>query len=486
MMAGTHANGSAKLEDPGYEDFGDDYPPPGHVRIDNDADNEWRSRLATRTVEGKNGKPDREVVIPNLANVVTILSEHPDWRGCLAYDLFAERPITKKAPPWHADDAPPSTSAGELTDTDVSRFILWLYRAERLTIPDKVVMQAIGIVAEKNPVHPVRDYLRSLKWDAKQRLPDAASTYFGAEATEYTRAVIPRWFISAVARIAEPGAQCDCVLVLEGRTGWRKSSAFRSLVPVREWYADSGIVIGSKDSYQNIHGVWIYGFDELDSLSKSELTATKNFITQTFDRFRPPYGKVARNFRRQNIFSGSTNKDDYLNDPTGDRRYWPLQVRRPIDVHALVRDRDQLWAEAVARYDSGEPWHVDTPELRRLCEAEQSKRSADDAWAPLVNDWLENPTTRDPSDGLPKRLELAKGVTTTDVLLGALGMKAADIKRADETRAGIVLRQLGYSHVKRDTEGARARRYFKPSEEEKRLADEGCTDLSPCKNAGSS
>ena len=447
--------------------------PSGRVRIAHDAANEWRHRLITKIIEGKKGKPDREIVIANLANVVTILSDHPDWRTRLAYDLFAERPITTKPPPWHEADAPPTTVAGELTDTDVSRFILWLYREEHLSISDKIVAQAIGIVAEKNPIHPVRDYLRSLEWDAKERLPDAAAAYFGAKVTDYTRAVIPRWFISAVARVEEPGAQCDCVLVLEGRTGWKKSSAFRSLVPVREWYADSGIVIGSKDSYQNLHGVWIYGFDELDSLSKSELTATKNFITQTFDRFRPPYGKVARNFRRQNVFGGSTNKDDYLNDPTGDRRYWPLKVRQPIDVEAIVRDRDQLWAEAVARYDSGERWHVDTPELRKLCEAEQSKRTADDAWAPLVDAWLKNPTTRDPNDGLPMHVDVAAGITTTDVLLGAIGMKAADINRSDETRAGTVLRQLGLTHVKRDPDGARVRRYRKPSDEETRLDQEG-------------
>jgi predicted P-loop ATPase len=266
------------------------------------------------------------------------------------------------------------------------------------------------------------------------------------------------------------------VLILEGRTGWKKSSAFRALVPIRDWYADSGIIIGSKDSYQNIHGVWIYGFDELDSLSRGELTATKNFITQTSDRYRPSYGKVARNFRRQNVFAGTTNKEDYLNDPTGDRRYWPLKVRRPIDADAIRRDRDQLWAEAVARYDSGEPWHVDTPELRRLCEEEQGKRSADDAWAPLVSAWLQNPTTRDPKDGLPTTIDVRRGVTTTDVLMGAIGMKAADITRAHETRAGVVLRQLGLCHVQRDSDGARVRRYRRPSDEERRMDEEGWAD----------
>jgi putative DNA primase/helicase len=445
------SNDDGLPEDPGFEEFGDEAPPAvARLRVVRDGDEAWREALAT--------KNDR--VLPNLANVVTILTQHSEWRGCLAYDTFAERIVTTRVPPWHPAYAPPGLEAGDITDVDLSRFVLWLSIAERLAVNDRVVAQAIGVVAEKNPVHPVRDYLRSLVWDRKPRL-DEASSYFGVESTEYTRAVVPRWFMSAVARIMVPGAQCDCVLILEGPTGWRKTSAFRALVPIREWYADSGIVIGSKDSYQNLHGVWIYGFDELDSLSRGELTATKNFITQTYDRFRPPFGKVARNFQRQNIFCGSTNKDDYLNDPTGDRRYWPMTVRQPTDTDAITRDRDQLWAEAVARYDAGEVWHVDTPELRKLCETEQALRRADDAWAPIVETWLRKPLGRDPADGLPMSLDLELGITTSDVLLGAIGMKAADITRGDEMRAAAVLRCLGMSRVVRP-EGNKSRRYMRP------------------------
>ena len=437
---------------------------------------DWRAKLitSTRTVGRGEEKETVEVVQANLANVVTILSEHPAWRGVLAYDLFAERAVTTRPPPWHADDAAAASRAGELTETDTARILLWLYRTERLNVTDKIVAQAIGVVTEKNLVHPVLDYVRGLKWDGIERLPEAAATYFGAESSEYSRAVVKRWFISAIARVEEPGAQCDCVLILEGRTGWRKSSAFRALVPQRELYADSGIAIGSKDSYQNIHGVWIYGFDELDSLGKAELTATKNFITQTFDRFRPPFGKAPRNFYRQNVFAGTTNKDDYLNDPTGDRRYWPLRVTRPIDADIIARDRDQLWAEAYARYKAGEPWHVDTPTLRKLCEDEQCKRTADDAWAPLLSDWLKNPTVR-AEDGLPERIDVAAGVSTTEVLLGALSMRPSDITRAHETRAGVVLRQLGLTHVTREATGARARRYRRPTNEERQLTEDGRT-----------
>lgn len=441
-------------DDPGAPPFGDevddaDARPRLHlVRAAGDG---WRDALVL-------GKGDRPV--PSLANVVCILLNHDGWRGCLAYDTFSERLVTTRVPPWHESYAPPGVAAGDITDGDLARFVLWLSLAEGMNVNDRVVAQAVGLVAEKNPIHPVRDYLAGLKWDGVKRLDDAAA-YFGVELTDYTRAVVPRWFMSAVARIMVPGAQCDCVLILEGPTGWRKTSAFRALVPVREWYADSGIVIGSKDSYQNLHGVWIYGFDELDSLGRGELTATKNFVTQTFDRFRPPFGKVARNFQRQNVFCGSTNKDDYLNDPTGDRRYWPMTVARPADTDGITRDRDQLWAEAVARYRAGEVWHVDTPELRRLCEVEQALRNADDAWTPVVEAWLRNPLTKDPADGLPMSVDITNGVTTSDVLLGAIGMRAQDMTKGAEMRSAAVLRVLGFTHTTRPSDGTRTRRYHR-------------------------
>lgn len=449
--------------------------PAARVRVDAE---EWRKQLVTRLVGPKNDK--REVVLAIAANVVTFFRFDSRWKGVLAYDEFAECVVTLREAPWHAIDKPKKVLAGALTDTDIARIVVWFSRVEGLHVTDRIIEQAVHIAADANRVHPVCEYLACLVWDGVPRLDEAATKYFGAKSSAYSRLIVPRWFISTVARVRRPGCQADCVLILEGAQGWGKTSAFRALVPVDGWYADSGIVIGSKDSYQNLHGVWIYGFDELDSLSKSELTATKNFITATYDRYRPPYGRHPQNFTRQNTFVGSTNREDYLDDPTGNRRYWPLDVVRPLDVEAIRRDRDQLWAEAVHRYAAGENWYADTPELRKLCEDEQRDRVPVDAWAPIVADWLINPTVPDLEHaGERRRLTDEDGVTTTEGLIGALNMRPADITPANATRMGFVLRALGLTHVKRSSTGDRARRYREPSSTEATVDGERWTDATP-------
>ncbi len=124
-----------------------------------------------------------------------------------------------------------------------------------------------------------------------------------------------------------------------------------------------------------------------------------------------------------------------------------------MDVTAIRRERDQLWAEARVRYDEGAKWHVDTPELRRLCEAEQRERQVEDAWLGLVQKWLAHPT----------RSELRRdGVTTEDVMSGALNMTADKMNHATPTRTGHVLRELGWQPRQLREGGERVRRYFPP------------------------
>jgi putative DNA primase/helicase len=261
-----------------------------------------------------------------------------------------------------------------------------------LTIGAKVIEQGVAVVAEASAFHPVRDYLQSLHWDGVKRLPTWLSTYCGVEASPYAAAVGARWLISAVARPMDPGCQLDCCLIVEDpRQGTGKSSAFRALVPDPSMYSETGVTLGDKDSYQALHGAWIYLLDELDSLRRSDVTRTKNFLTSVKDHYRPSYGRVARDFARQNVFAGTTNAERYFADRTGNRRFWPVRTRGEIDVAAIRGVRDQLWAEAFDRYANGERWHVDTPELRRLCEEQQADRVADDPWEQLVGEWLAEP-----------------------------------------------------------------------------------------------
>lgn len=429
---------------------------------------EWTLGL----LRNKEGQPKR-----SLANTMHVLATHPEWCGVLAYDEFAGCLTKVKDPPVRKQDHPGRgvSMVGDWTDDDSSRTVAWVASECGFEPTVDMVERAAAAQASKARFHPVREYLDGLVWDGRQRLPGLLTGYFGASDSEYSAEVGKRWLISAVARVFEPGCKADCMLVLEGVQGARKSTGIRILAG--EWYADTGIAVGDKDSYQALRRVWIYEFAELASIRGREAERVKNFVSSQSDHYRPSYGRSVRDFPRQVVFAGTTNESQYLVDRTGNRRFWPVACGR-VDVEALQRDRDQLWAEAVERYRGREPWHVDTPELAQLCSDEQSDRKAPDDWIPIVERWLKSPTVPDPDstarDPLRHSLDISIGLSTADVLLGAIGMKPREITQAASVRAGFILRELGFQpdpNPKKRGE-KRVRLYFRGTECTERKA--GC------------
>jgi putative DNA primase/helicase len=457
-----------------------DSPPPLRL-VEHPTDKPaWYSDLiiVTKEVSDGPGKPKRKVRIipPELANVITVLRRHPSWLGVLAYSQFAETAVYRITPPWHDVDAPSERVGDVLSDSDITRIVAWFQRTwlevpgvqgARWTVGDRIVEQAVAIVAEANAFHPVCGYLAGLTWDGVPRLDRVLPVYFQTRDSAYERSIGPRWFISAVARVMKPGCQVDCTLILESaKQGEGKSSALRALVPDPSWYADNTLDLSNKDSLQALHGVWIYGLDELDSMRKAEVSKVKGFLTQTKDHFRKPFAKRATDHFRQNVFCGTTNESTYFTDHTGNRRFWPVKILAPTDPAIITRDRDQLWAEAHHRYLAGERWHVDTPELRALCEEEQADRRQVDPWLTIIEEWLANPTEIAVEPDQTGRFarsaapfDMARGVRTIDVLTHAIRMKPSDIGRGDETRVGTALVELGYTPKRRMVGGDRSRWY---------------------------
>ncbi len=393
-----------------------------------------------------------------IANVLHVLALHPAWKDVIAYDAFAECVVCRSEPPARRQDGPGISMLGDWTDEHSVRTAAWLSAEADFDPPTTMIEQAVSVLAQKRIVHPVRDYLQSLSWDSVPRLDLMLAKYFGAADTEYTRAISARWMISAVARVMRPGCQADCMIVLEGKQGGGKSTGLEALCERKEWFADTGISIGDKDSYQNLRRKWLYEFGELDAIKGREATRVKNFVSARADHYRPSYGRRSRDFLRQVVFCGTTNEEAYLVDRTGNRRFWPIKSSGRVLVDEIRAVRGMLWAEAVHRFEAGEAWHVDTDELAALCEAEQADRQAPDDWLPVVAEWLKSPTL--PSGHQERRiLDVSEGVTTDSVLLGAIGMRPAEMHHAHSTRAGRVLRDLGFEPAQLRRDGARVRLY---------------------------
>jgi predicted P-loop ATPase len=171
----------------------------------------------------------------------------------------------------------------------------------------------------------------------------------------------------------KPGNKVDTMLVLEGPQGLQKTKAIRLLAHSDEWYLDQLGDLATKDAQQQLAGAWIVEMGELDVLCRTRsITTVKNFLTQQDDKYRPSYGRRRQTFPRQCIFVGTTNESVYLQDATGNRRFWPVKCTR-IDHAALERDRHQLWAEALALYRQGEQWWLTDGE-EKLAAGEQDDR----------------------------------------------------------------------------------------------------------------
>jgi putative DNA primase/helicase len=240
-------------------------------------------------------------------------------------------------------------------------------------------------------------------------------------------------------------------LILEGPQGSKKSSAIKMLAGA-DWFTDELAEIGSKDAAQQMRGIWIIEFAELDAISRAEVSRIKAFLTRTTDRYRPPYERYVVTVPRQCIFAGSVNPETYLRDETGNRRFWPIRCGT-IDLDALARDRDELWAEAVARYRGGAIWWLKEPDLIVSAKAEQDRRYQADAWDARIDRWLAFVRRRvnrgygsydDWHDEEVERSAPLTDVSVGEILEGALGIEPARWTRADQMRVTSYLKSRGW------------------------------------------
>jgi hypothetical protein len=244
----------------------------------------------------------------------------------------------------------------------------------------------IKVMARENPFHPVREYLKALTWDGTPRVDTWLSTYGGAADNDYTRAVGRITLLAAVRRVFYPGSKFDEMLVLEGEQGAFKSTAIAALCPNDEWFTDDlPLDVDSKEVMERTGGKWIIEAAELSGMRASQREHLKAMLSRQQDGpARMAYAEMPTTRKRQFILIGTTNDHSYLNDPTGNRRFWPVRTEG-FKIDDIRRDRDQLWAEAVVREKKGESTRL--PEsLYPVASIQQERRREMDPWEQTIRD----------------------------------------------------------------------------------------------------
>lgn len=245
-------------------------------------------------------------------------------------------------------------------------------------------------LAYKNKFHPVKDYINNLQWDGTARVDEWLIKYGAAADSPYTRAVSAIVLIAAVRRIKDPGCKYDEMLILESEQGMLKSSAIQALCPDPEWFSDDlPLYSDAKEVIERTAGKWIIEASELSGLSARNVDHLKSMLARGKDESRMSYQRKTETFLRQFIIIGTTNSHKYLQDDTGNRRFWPVRVDR-FDLAGIREDRDQLWAEAAIREESGESIRLD-PSLYPAAAIQQERRRVEDPWEALLSARYEAP-----------------------------------------------------------------------------------------------
>ncbi len=338
------------------------------VEATNDADAvNWMQKLQCN--------PQTGAIKSTIDNVIIILDNDPMLKGKFALNQFAGRGEILGTLPWSKDGTRRLWS-----DTDSNGLYWYLEKAYNITGRGNIDA-ALDIHAATHAFNEVQDYINRLSWDGVPRLDTLFIDYLGAEddPVGYCRAVCRKAFTAAIARAMSPGSKYDCMLILCGSQGLGKSTLLDRMS--KGWFNDSIRTFEGKEASELLQGVWLVEVAELDAFRRTDVARIKQFLSLRADRYRAAYGRNVKELPRCCVFFGTCNQMDFLQDTTGNRRFWPVDVgEQPHEkkVWGDLTDEviDQIWAEAKLRWQMGEQLYLTGEVEKEAQRRQESHREA--------------------------------------------------------------------------------------------------------------
>ncbi|MGN0363678.1 MAG: VapE domain-containing protein [Bilifractor sp.] len=354
-------------------------------------DTTWMQKLEITPKTGK--------VKPTIDNILIILDGDPMLKGKFAMNKFASRGEILGTLPWSNE-----RERRLWSDTDSNGLYWYLEKAYGITGRGNID-SALDIHSVTHAFNDVTDYLDGLHWDGVKRLDTLFVDFLGAEDSAYTRAVTHKAFTAAVARAEAPGSKFDNMLILCGPQGIGKSTILDKLS--KGWFNDSMRTFEGKEASELLQGVWIVEIAELDAFRRTDVSRIKQSLSLRADRYRAAYGRNVKEIPRCCVFFGTCNQMEFLQDTTGNRRFWPVDVGRRKATLNVFRDLtdevvDQIWAEAKTYYEklrllgdqSGEGLYL-TGDVEQAAKAHQEEHREVNPWEGRIREFVETPVPDD-------------------------------------------------------------------------------------------
>ena len=326
-------------------------------------------------------------------NFEIVMDKDSRFAGKIRLNEFAQQPYLYGSVPWENENNCRAWSSHD----DSALFSL--IQADYGLKSRQDFADALKNVSMRNKFHPVRELLDSLTWDGKEHIRSLLPEYLGAEDSDYTYQVMRLWMLGAVSRVYKPGSKFDYTIILQGSQGIGKSTFLKLMALDDSWFNDSLDSLDSDKAVQSLTGSWIIELAELKSLARTAggVESVKRFLTATQDKYRIPYERRADTFYRQCVFAGTTNKDDFLQDETGNRRFLIIhtgftKTSKSLFTPEVMDDIKQAWAEAVHIWKNEDPELILPENCMQQAKELQEANMADDGKRGIILDYLEGKT----------------------------------------------------------------------------------------------
>ena len=328
----------------------------------------------------KNGKPAE-----TIENFLAVLRSDPMFDG-LRFNALTYSPenvccgVTER---W--------------TDADDSRAREYIESKYKM-YSEKKLDDALRILFREREYHPIKQLIDTTKWDGIERIETLLIKWLKCEDTPYSREVSRLIFSGGINRLYNPGCKFDDVPVLIGtKQGEGKSTFVRWLALRDEFFTEVCEVEGQK-GIEALEGAWICEIAELLALTKvKDIEAVKSYITKQSDKYRKPFDRRVTEHKRQCIFIGTTNKEQFLTDKSGNRRFYPIKVHQ--SGYELFDNKDQIqsdilqcWAEAKAKMLTGEMRPYANKEMLGEIRQKQQDAVEDDYREGMIISYLDDKT----------------------------------------------------------------------------------------------